>query len=272
MLAGEQLYGGSAGTLISTPNRVALLALGIALIMMAPRWAWRIGRLGVTAVHETGHAVAVVLGGGQVTAVHLRADTSGLTWHTGHLGRLARVVTAAAGYPAPGLLALAGAALVGAGHPAAWLGVLAGLALINLLLWVRNLFGMLVTAVAVTALAWMLGAGPPRADALVGAVAVWYLAIGGLRASYEAYGRHRAVAAGAARVPARGMRPGPGSGSARGPGAGQGRPRGAARAVESDAVELARRTRLPAGLWSGAFVVTALAAVGGCTALLVRFG
>ena len=60
---------------------LALIALAAALAGLIPRRAWRIGRLAVTAVHEGGHAAAAVLSGRKVAAIHLRADTSGVTVH-----------------------------------------------------------------------------------------------------------------------------------------------------------------------------------------------
>ncbi|MGH9077173.1 MAG: M50 family metallopeptidase [Acidimicrobiales bacterium] len=238
--------------LLATPARVALAGLGLATLAMLPRPAWRAGRLAVTAVHEIGHAVAVVVAGGRVGAIHLRADASGSTWHQGDLGWLARVVSAAAGYPAPGGLALVGAALVGGGLATAWLFVLLAVAVTSALLWVRNAFGIVVTAAAVAGLAAVVMLVPGRYDPPAGAFAVWYLAIGGLRAAAESHRSHRARSQELRR---------------------SGRRARAARSGDpSDAAEVARLTHLPAGLWSAAFVVVALGAVGGCAVLLAPLG
>jgi len=205
-------------------------ALALALAVLVPRQAWRIGRLVVTAVHEGGHAVAAVLVGRKVSAVHLRANTSGVTFHTGPAGRTRRVATAIAGYPAPGLVAVAGAFAMTHGQLGVWLLALLVLAVINVVLWVRNLFGILLMAIGVAALGWLIVNGTPGAAALVGMVVVWYLAIGGLRASAELWG----------------------DGSA------------------SDAVEVGRLLHLPAAICKVGFVVSTGAATALVGALLLR--
>jgi hypothetical protein len=197
---------------------------------MTPRWGWRVGRLAVTAVHETGHAVAVLLAGGRVHAVHLRADTSGRTWHQGLTSRRSRAWTAAAGYPAPGALGLIGAAVVNSAHPTAWLGTLALMGALEMLLWVRNPFGLLTTLSAVGGLCALLALAPPSAIDLAGTATVWYLVIGGLRASVEAR-----------------------------------RERGG-----SDAEVLGRCTRLPAGLYRLGFVTLAALSLAGAAVVLLR--
>lgn len=205
------------------------MALGIALLLLVPRRAWRVGRLVVTAVHEGGHAVAAVLVGRKVTAVHLRRNTSGVTFHSGPAGRVRRAVTAAAGYPAPGLVAVGGALLITRGQPRLWLVALLGLAVVNVVLWVRNLFGILFIAVAVCALGWLIAHGDAGADALAGTVVVWYLALGGLRSSVELLGD----------------------------------------AAVSDAVELGRLLHLPAAVCKVGFVLSAGAAAATVAVLLL---
>jgi hypothetical protein len=216
--------------LLRTSTRANVAGLVVALAAMAPSWGWRVGRLAVTALHETGHALAVLIAGGRVRAVHLRADTSGLTWHQGLSTRRARALTAAAGYPAPGLTGLVGAAVVGAGHPTLWLGALAVTGAAEIVLWVRNPFGLLTTLAAVGGLCALLALAPRTAIDVAGAATAWYLAIGGLRACLEAR-----------------------------------RERGA-----SDAEELARCTRLPAALCRLGFVAVAAASLAAGTVLLLH--
>jgi hypothetical protein len=122
-----------------------------------------------------------------VTTVHLRPDTSGVTFHQGSGRRAGRVVTAAAGYPAPGLVAVAGAALVAHEHARLWLALLAFLGAVLLIRWVRNLFGITLVAAAVAVLGWLVVAASGAVTALAGSIAVWYLAIGGVRASAEQF-------------------------------------------------------------------------------------
>lgn len=214
--------------LLRTPGRVAVAGLVIAVACMLPLRGWRIGRLAITAFHEAGHACMVLAVGGRVRAVHLRADTSGLTWHQGVQSRGGRILVAAAGYPAPGLAGLAGAGLVATGHPSWWLAALATLGAIQIVLWVRNLFGLATTALAVGALCSCLAFAPTTVIGVVAAATVWYLAVGGLRASLEARREHGV----------------------------------------SDAGELGRGTRLPAGLFRFTFVVVAALSLVGCALVL----
>ena len=173
-----------AGHRISRPL-LAGLALSVALVLVAPRRVWRWARLGVTAVHESGHALVALVVGRKVTAIHLRPDSSGVTLHYGRGGKLRRLLTAIAGYPAPGVLALGGAALLAYRHPRLWLVVLLALGVVNVVLWVRNAFGLLVMALWIGGLGWLFFRGTAGIDAGVGGVAVWFLALGGLRASFE---------------------------------------------------------------------------------------
>jgi hypothetical protein len=168
-----------------THTQLAAAALAIAVLLVVPRRVWRWARLGVTAVHESGHAVGALLVGRKVTAIHLRPDSSGVTIHYGPGGWFRRFMTAVAGYPAPGVLGLLGAALITYRQPRIWLIVLLALGLINVVLWIRNLFGFVVMAGWIAGLAWLFLRGTVAIDALVSAVAVWYLVLGGLRAALE---------------------------------------------------------------------------------------
>ena len=130
--------------LLRSSTRVAVAGLAVAVVLMYPCGAGGSGAWPVTALHEAGHALVVLLVGGRVRAVHLRADSSGLTWHDGVGARGPAILIAAAGYPAPGLAAVAGAGLVAGGAPMV-VGGLAALGTLALLLWVRNVFGVFVT-------------------------------------------------------------------------------------------------------------------------------
>jgi Peptidase M50B-like len=191
---------------------------------------WRVGRLGITAVHEGGHAVAAVMAGHTVTAVHLRSDSSGVTYHHGKQRWISRVVTAGAGYTAPGLAAVAGAALIAHHETRVWLGILAGLGVVMVAGWVRNLFGIAVVSALVLALGWLLASGTSGQTVAVATFATWYLAIGGLRAAVEQF-------------PVKGR---------------------------GDGFELGRLLHVPAVLCRAGFVLIAAAALVGCTSLLLR--
>jgi hypothetical protein len=186
------VFGGGAGAATyqlggESVGAMAAISLASVVAAMLVRPIWRVGRLAVTAVHEGGHVVAAVLCGRTVTTVHLHADTSGVTFHQGSGRRGGRVVTAAAGYPAPGVVAVAGAALVAHEHARLWLALLACLGAVLLIRWVRNLFGIMLVVTAVAMLGWLVVAASGAVTALAGSIAVWYLAIGGVRAAAEQF-------------------------------------------------------------------------------------
>ena len=126
------------------PDLRFVLATGAlaALLVWAPA-TWPRVRLGVTVVHEAGHALVGVLVGRRLRSVHLHSDTSGLTVTSGKPRGPGMVAMLAAGYLAPAVLGLVAALLLAEGRSVGllWLLVLLALAL---LLWVRNGYGFLV--------------------------------------------------------------------------------------------------------------------------------
>lgn len=95
-----------AVALSGTPVVVVLVA---ALVAVALGPTWGVLRLGVTLVHELGHALVGVLSGRRFTGFVLRGDMSGHAVTVGPARGAGRVATTWAGYPAP---ALVGALLV----------------------------------------------------------------------------------------------------------------------------------------------------------------
>jgi hypothetical protein len=120
---------------------VATGALALLLVLVPATWP-RV-RLGITVVHEAGHAVVAVLVGRRLRSIRLHSDTSGLTVSHGKPRGPGMVAMLAAGYLAPAALGLLAALLLAAGRSVGllWLLVLLTSAL---LLWVRNGYGFLV--------------------------------------------------------------------------------------------------------------------------------
>ncbi|MFI5521539.1 M50 family metallopeptidase [Streptomyces platensis] len=202
----------------------AVLALGA----VVPRTAWRLARNAVTIAHEGGHGLIALLTGRRLDGIRLHSDTSGLTVSRGKPTGLGMVLTAAAGYIAPSLLGLAGAALLAAGHITALLWGATAL-LLAMLTMIRNAFGVLtvvLTGAAFVLVSWLT---TPDVQAAFAYVVVWFLLLGGVRPPFELQGKRR---------------------------------RGGA--VDSDPDQLARLTHVPAALWLGLFhVVTLCSLIGG---------
>ena len=124
-----------------------LLVVAVAIGLSIPRQTWKYFGLLATATHELGHAFAAVLSGQRLGGIHLRLDHSGTT--TSYSRRpLAAVWSGFWGYPVP---ALVGAAFVWCGFsgwgPAAL--VVGALVLLVSVIFIRNLTGLLITAVCV---------------------------------------------------------------------------------------------------------------------------
>jgi len=130
------------------------VAIAVSLIASLTPWGPTLlypFKLFTTWVHESSHALMTLLVGGRVTAVTIEPDTSGLTHGLVPASRIARGLVASAGY--------LGAALVGCLLMAATRverrarNILYGVGafmLLTVVVWMRNLFGVIVV------LAWGL--------------------------------------------------------------------------------------------------------------------
>lgn len=133
------------GSGVSGPTLAACLLLGILAASLPP--VWRVLRVGVTLVHELGHALVGVVVGRRFTGFVVRGDMSGHAVTSGRPRGLGRVLTTWAGYPAP---ALTGLLMIWCGVRG-WAAALLGLTLVTLLgtlLFVRSGFTLVVVAVA----------------------------------------------------------------------------------------------------------------------------
>jgi hypothetical protein len=126
------------------PDAGFVVATGVlALVLVLLPATWPKVRLGVTVVHEAGHALVAVLVGRRLRSVRLHSDTSGLTVSRGKPRGPGMVAMLAAGYLAPAALGLVAALLLANGRSVGLLWLLVVLAAV-LILWVRNGYGLLV--------------------------------------------------------------------------------------------------------------------------------
>ncbi|MFE4601931.1 M50 family metallopeptidase [Kitasatospora indigofera] len=214
------------GTQPAPPQWIALGSAGLALLAVLPQPVWRITRNVVTIAHEGGHGLTALLTGRRLSGIRLHSDTSGLTVSSGKPTGPGMILTAAAGYTAPSLLGLGGAALLAAGHTTALLWISIAL-LASLLIMIRNAFGLLsvvATGAAFFLVSWYGSSELQGAFAYLG---VWFLLLGGVRPVAELQRKRR---------------------------------HGGAR--DSDADQLARLTGVAALVWVTVFLVVALACLG----------
>jgi hypothetical protein len=167
------------------PDLGFVLATGAAALVLV-LWSatWPRVRLGVTVVHEAGHALVGVLVGRRLKSVHLHSDTSGLTVTSGKPRGPGMVAMLAAGYLAPAALGVLAALLLAAGRSVGLLWLLVVL-LAALLLWVRNFYGFLVVLLGgavVLALTWYAA---PRVQSVAAYLVCWTLLLGAPRPLVE---------------------------------------------------------------------------------------
>jgi hypothetical protein len=127
------------------------LALLVAVAVVGLRPVWQVARVGVTLVHELGHAVVGMALGRRFTGFVVRGDMSGHAVTSGPAHGVGRVLTTWAGYPAP--------ALVGAGvvwlAARGWAATVVSIALVVVVAaaWrVRSMFTALVVALTLAGL------------------------------------------------------------------------------------------------------------------------
>jgi uncharacterized membrane protein len=207
------LWGEVIGTQPDPDLWVVLATMVAALAIVVPHPLWRVSRNAITIAHEGGHGLVALCTGRQLTGIRLHSDTSGLTVSRGKPHGLGMILTAAAGYTAPPLLGLGGAALLAAGRITLLLWVATAL-LVALLVMIRNAYGALtvvVTGGTFVVVSWLAG---PQVQAAFAYAAVWFLLLGGVRPAFELQAKRTRGGAG-----------------------------------DSDADQLSRLTHVPAGLW-----------------------
>lgn len=173
----------AATTTAPRPGTAPVLLLGVVALVLAQV---PLLRQAVTVVHEAGHAVVAVAVGRRVSGIRLHSDASGLTLSRGRPRGPGMAATLLAGYPAPTVLGVAGAAVVASGRATALLWALV-LATAVLVLTVRNLYGLLVLLVlgaAVAAASWYL---PTVVLGWVAVLLVWTLLLTAPRTVLELF-------------------------------------------------------------------------------------
>jgi hypothetical protein len=231
----SEMWDRLTGTQPDPPRWLVGATALLALAAVLSGGAWRVARNAVTIAHEGGHGLVALLSGRRLDGIRLHSDTSGLTVSRGKPHGLGMVLTAAAGYTAPPLLGLAGAALLAAGHITALLWGATALLLVMLVM-IRNAYGALtvvLTGALFLLVSWLTKA---QVQAAFGYLVVWFLLAGGTRPVAELQNSRRRDRSGS-----------------------------------SDADQLARLTRTPAALWLFFFYTVALCSlIGGARWLLAR--
>jgi hypothetical protein len=167
------------------PDARFVLATGVlALVLVLAPATWPRVRLGVTVVHEAGHAVVAVLVGRRLRSIRLHSDTSGLTVSRGKPRGPGMVVMLAAGYLAPAALGLLAALLLADGRSVGLLWLLVVLAA-ALILWVRNGYGFLVLLVGGAGVLLVTWYGDGQVQSVAAYLITWLLLLAAPRPLVE---------------------------------------------------------------------------------------
>lgn len=164
--------------------RAVLVAGAVALLLVVSSTTWPTVRLGVTVVHEAGHAVVAVLVGRRLQGIRLHRDTSGVTVSRGRPTGPGMVATLAAGYLAPAAVGVGAALVLASGRAVALLWLVLVL-LVALLVWVRNGYGVLTLLVAGAGVVLLTRYASPEAQVLVAYLVAWLLLLAAPRPVLE---------------------------------------------------------------------------------------
>jgi hypothetical protein len=201
-----------------SPAVVALTAL-LAAVLVGSRRTWPGTRLLVTITHEGAHAAAALLTGRRLRGIRMHSDTSGVSLSSGPPRGAGMVATLLAGYLGPAVVGLGAVGLLIAGYSLGLLWLWA-LLLSGMLLQIRNGYGALVlvgSGAALVGISWFL---PPSTQSAVAYLVTWLLLIAAPKPVLELIRQRRL---------------------------GQTR--------SSDADQLGRLTKTPAGAWTALFLV-----------------
>jgi Peptidase M50B-like len=179
-----EIWGRATATQPVPDARVVLATGLLALVLVLAPATWPRVRLGVTVVHEAGHAVVAVLVGRRLRSIRLHSDTSGLTVSRGKPRGPGMVAMLAAGYLAPAALGLLAALLLAGGRSVGLLWLLVVLAAL-LILWVRNGYGFLVLLVGGIGVFVVTWYGDGQVQSVVAYLLTWLLLLAAPRPLVE---------------------------------------------------------------------------------------
>jgi hypothetical protein len=154
----------------------------IALLVVA--FAGAVGQYFHTYAHEGGHMLAAVATLRPLDGYWIYDNTEGLTTIPKIRWALSNLVFLAAGYLAPPLLGLGGAALIAAGNP--WAVLMAAVVLSLLaLLPARNALAFTIPLLVLLGVGFALVEGSATAQATLAVALVWFLLITGTREAFK---------------------------------------------------------------------------------------
>ncbi|MDP4267464.1 MAG: M50 family metallopeptidase [Bacteroidota bacterium] len=128
--------------MISDPKLQFFLLLTISFIIVRIPYIGKIFKVVNTMIHESGHAFAALLTSGEVLGIELFSNSEGVTL-TKSKSFFSSFITSLAGYVFSSLCAFFSFYLIKKGHEQYIFYFFLSIALINIILWVRNIYGII---------------------------------------------------------------------------------------------------------------------------------
>jgi len=142
--------------MLDLQNRLHLLYLIFTIVLVIIRipYLGKICKVFYTMIHEFGHVMMTVITGGEVLSINLFSDTSGNTI-TRSKNKTSQFLIAIAGYPFAAIMAYVFFYLIHLNKTNVILFIFAGIALVEVVFWIRNLYGIIWITAFVILLAYV---------------------------------------------------------------------------------------------------------------------
>ncbi len=134
------------------------LFYGIILVAVIARMLPVLGKMLCvlyTMIHETAHAIAAILSSSKILSINLFHDTSGIA-KTATSNSIATFIIVIAGYPLAAIFSYLSCYLIYSNQFQLLLTILLAIAAINLLLWVRNQYGILWLLIFISLISYLI--------------------------------------------------------------------------------------------------------------------
>ncbi|MGI8313980.1 M50 family metallopeptidase [Halobacillus mangrovi] len=135
-----------------------LIGLVLALLLTQLPIAGKYFAILNTMIHESGHSLMALLTGGEVRRISLLPNTSGTTM-TGHSSWISHVLTSMAGYVFASFFSFLFFYLIVKGQYKWMIYILLAFLAINLIFWVRNVYGLFWIVTFGAGFIWLLRSG-----------------------------------------------------------------------------------------------------------------
>lgn len=135
-----------------------IIGLVLALLLTQMPMAGKYFAILNTMIHESGHSLMALVTGGEVRRISLFPNTGGTTL-TGHSSWISHFLTSMAGYVFSSVFGFVFFYLIAKGHYKWMIYILLAFLSINLVFWVRNVYGLFWIVTFGASFIWLLKSG-----------------------------------------------------------------------------------------------------------------